>query len=108
MPGLPGSRQRDAATGSVAISSDHGPTFGTDLVGQAGGIAPLVAGLEVVAAGTVERRTDPALPSLGSEHPGSLTERWAVAHVLAVTAFEEGDPVPNVVLLESLDGPLHG
>ena len=61
-----------------------------------------------VADPTLKRRPDPSLAALRGEDPDTLLPGRPVANVLAMTAREDGDPIPHVVLLESGNGSFHG
>jgi hypothetical protein len=83
----------------------EGAAFGAHPIGPTGGIAPLLVGL--IAAGTLERRPQPALPARRSEDPFAFLPRRTVTDVLAMAALEERHPVPYLVLLEADYGALH-
>jgi hypothetical protein len=62
----------------------------------------------LVAEAALEPRPDSLVAALRVEHPHLRKERRPVAHVLAVTASELGDPLALIVLVEADDRPLHG
>ena len=55
----------------------------------------------------LEQRSEALVPSLGVDDPGSKLERRLVAHVPLVAALELGDPVADVILVETDDRSLH-
>lgn len=84
---------------------DHRTTLAADAVRPTGGVATFSD--DLVALSTVEWGPQPAPATLGSHDPRTLPPRGTMAHVLAVAAFEQGDPVPHLVALEADDGTAH-
>src|SRR5690606_20422883 len=73
------------------------------------GVASAVQGrrLAAVTAHAVEQKSQHAGAALRGRHPGTVDEGRLVAHVLAVTAGEFGDPVAQLVLVVAGDLLLH-
>jgi hypothetical protein len=60
-----------------------------------------------VAAGALERGSQPGLASFRGENPLALLPGRTVTDVLTVATLEQGHPVPHLVLLEAHHGALH-
>jgi len=94
---------------SRAVPTD-GATLGADAVGQTGRVSALaerILARLAVARRTLQELADPAAAALVARDPRALLPRRPVTDVLSVTALEEGDPVPVLVLLEADHGPSH-
>jgi hypothetical protein len=85
----------------VRAAVEHDAAIGADEVGEARGLAALVA------EAALERRPDPLVPTLGLEDPRLGEERRPVANMPFVATGELGDPVALCVLVEASDRPLH-
>lgn len=56
---------------------------------------------------TVQLCADPSAAAFGGDDPRPINPRWAMTHVLGVSAFEIGDPVISFVFMEAYDPSFH-
>lgn len=96
-------------TGRSTSAGDHPDDHAVVVVG----VATAVRGTEelrgrgLVAETAVQDRAQPGLARLGREYPRPHLPGGIVADVLGVAAFQIGDPVCLVILMEADDSSIH-
>jgi hypothetical protein len=90
------------------VVEEHGTTLCAHDGSQTHCGSALLEIIVLVASHAVESRPEATLASFRREHPGTLLPGRSVPHVLAVTAFQQRNPVAHLVAFEPDDGAFHG